>query len=92
MSILHGRYDTALWSQLVERDTPMFASRPHGAQSVSQFQGTGTLVASPIGVKMGGVDRQTAVEILGRFHAAQGAFYVGGDADTVRALLTEDVA
>jgi ketosteroid isomerase-like protein len=38
------------------------------------------------------VDRTRAVEILGRFHAAQSAFYVGGDADAVRALLTEDGA
>jgi ketosteroid isomerase-like protein len=42
--------------------------------------------------RMCSVDRTRAVEILGRFHAAQSAFYVGGDADAVRALLTEDVA
>lgn len=43
-------------------------------------------------VRMCGVDRTRAVEILGRFHAAQSAFYIGGDADAVRVLLTEDVA
>lgn len=41
---------------------------------------------------MRGVDRRRAVEIVDRFHAAQSAFYVGGDTDAVRALLTEDVA
>jgi ketosteroid isomerase-like protein len=30
-------------------------------------------------------------EILGRLHAAQGELYAGGDAEPVRAVLTEDV-
>lgn len=38
------------------------------------------------------MDRRRAVEIVDRFHAAQSAFYVGGYADALRALLTEDVA
>lgn len=42
MSITYGDCDTLLWSQLLERDTPMFASRLHGDPSVSHFQECGT--------------------------------------------------
>jgi hypothetical protein len=56
MSITHGSCDTLLWSQLVERDTPVLLAPPTGAQWVSHFQGT--LVVSPIGVRMCGVDRK----------------------------------
>lgn len=38
------------------------------------------------------MDRATATELLGRLHAAQGAFYAGGAEAGVRALLTDDVA
>jgi uncharacterized protein len=38
------------------------------------------------------VTRAEAVAVLGRLHAAQGAFYAGGDPASLRALLTEDVA
>lgn len=70
----------------------MFATVPGGDHPVYHFLGNGTLVVSPIGVSQDvGVDRTRAVEILGRFHAAQSAFYLGGDAAAVRALLTEDV-
>jgi hypothetical protein len=37
------------------------------------------------------MDRAEAVELLQRLHAAQGAFYAGGEEAPVRALLTEDV-
>jgi ketosteroid isomerase-like protein len=37
------------------------------------------------------MDRTEAVQLLGRLHAAQGAFYAGGEEAPVRALLTDDV-
>lgn len=37
------------------------------------------------------VERDQAVELLGRWHAAQGAFYAGGYSAPVRELLTEGV-
>ena len=37
------------------------------------------------------MDRAEAVELLRRLHAAQGAFYAGGEEAPVRALLTDDV-
>jgi ketosteroid isomerase-like protein len=37
------------------------------------------------------VDRDRALDLLRRLHAAQGAFYAGGPSTPVRALLTEDV-
>lgn len=37
------------------------------------------------------MDRTGAIELLGRFHDAQGAFYAGGPAYAFRDLLTEDV-
>jgi ketosteroid isomerase-like protein len=37
------------------------------------------------------VDRDEARGILGRLHAAQGAFYTGGAEEPLRALLTEDI-
>jgi uncharacterized protein len=38
-----------------------------------------------------GMDRATADAVLARLHAAQNAMYAGGDAEPVRALLTDDV-
>jgi ketosteroid isomerase-like protein len=37
------------------------------------------------------MDRAKAINLLQRLHAAQGAFYAGGDEVPVRALLTDDV-
>jgi ketosteroid isomerase-like protein len=37
------------------------------------------------------MDRSEAVRLLCRLHAAQGAFYAGGEEAPVRALLTNDV-
>jgi ketosteroid isomerase-like protein len=37
------------------------------------------------------MDRDEAREVLARLHEAQGAFYAGGPADAVRAVLTDDV-
>jgi hypothetical protein len=37
------------------------------------------------------VDRDTAGEVLGRLHDAQGAFYAGGPDGALRALLRDDV-
>jgi len=37
------------------------------------------------------MDRAEAVELLRRLHAAQGAFYAGGEEAPVRALLTDGV-
>ena len=37
------------------------------------------------------MDRTEAVQLLGRLHAAQGAFYAGDEEAPVRALLTDDV-
>jgi ketosteroid isomerase-like protein len=37
------------------------------------------------------VDRAAATELLGRLHAAQGAFYAGGPDAPLRAVLVEDV-
>jgi ketosteroid isomerase-like protein len=37
------------------------------------------------------MDRADAIDLLQRLHAAQGAFYAGGDEAPVRALLTDDV-
>jgi ketosteroid isomerase-like protein len=37
------------------------------------------------------MDRDIAMRALGRLHAAQGAFYAGGPAAPLRALLTSDV-
>src|SRR4051812_14769583 len=37
------------------------------------------------------MDRAIAEDVLQRLHAAQGALYAGGDAEAVRAVLTEDV-
>jgi uncharacterized protein len=37
------------------------------------------------------MDRTEAVQLLGRLHAAQGAFYAGGEEAPVRALLTDDI-
>ena len=37
------------------------------------------------------MDHDTARERLAALHAAQGAFYAGGDAAPLRALLTEDI-
>ena len=37
------------------------------------------------------MDRAEAIDLLQRLHAAQGAFYAGGDEAPVRALLTDDV-
>jgi hypothetical protein len=41
MSIPHGGCDTVLWSQLLERNTPMFANRPSADHLAFQFQGCG---------------------------------------------------
>jgi hypothetical protein len=38
------------------------------------------------------MDRAAAEEVLGRLHAAQAAFYSGGEADALREVLTEDIA
>ena len=38
------------------------------------------------------MDREEARGILARLHEAQGAFYAGGPAEPLRALLTEDIA
>ena len=38
------------------------------------------------------MDRETVRERLGRLHAAQGAFYAGGPAEPLRALLADDIA
>jgi ketosteroid isomerase-like protein len=35
--------------------------------------------------------RDEAFDLLGRLHEAQGALYAGGDAEPVRAVLTDDV-
>jgi ketosteroid isomerase-like protein len=37
------------------------------------------------------MDRAEAIQLLGRLHAAQGAFYGGGEEAPVRELLTDDV-
>jgi SnoaL-like domain len=37
------------------------------------------------------MDRAEAIDLLQRLHAAQAAFYAGGDEAPVRALLTDDV-
>jgi ketosteroid isomerase-like protein len=37
------------------------------------------------------MDREEARRILGRLHEAQGAFYAGGPAEPLRALLDDDV-
>src|SRR4051794_20031087 len=37
------------------------------------------------------MDREEARRILARLHEAQGAFYAGGPAEPLRALLTDDV-
>jgi ketosteroid isomerase-like protein len=37
------------------------------------------------------VERETALELLARLHAAQGEFYLGGKGGPVRELLAEDV-
>jgi ketosteroid isomerase-like protein len=37
------------------------------------------------------MDRDTAVELLGRLHDAQGAFYAGGPDGPLRALLADDI-
>jgi hypothetical protein len=37
------------------------------------------------------MDRDTAVELLGRLHDAQGVFYAGGPDGALRALLAHDV-
>jgi ketosteroid isomerase-like protein len=37
------------------------------------------------------VDRERARSILARLHAAQGAFYAGGPAEPLRALLANDI-
>jgi ketosteroid isomerase-like protein len=38
------------------------------------------------------MDRVVALALLERWHAAQGAFYAGGDAEPVRELLAQDIA
>lgn len=37
------------------------------------------------------MERSAALDLLRRLHEAQGAMYAGGDAEPVRALLTDDV-
>src|SRR5215216_2791196 len=37
------------------------------------------------------MNRAAATDVLRRLHAAQGAFYAGGSADDLRAILTPDV-
>jgi hypothetical protein len=37
------------------------------------------------------MDRAEAIQLLGRLHAAQGAFYAGGEEAPVRKLLTDEV-
>ena len=41
MSIPHGTCDTLSWSQLSERDTPVFATVPRGDHPVYHFLGCG---------------------------------------------------
>jgi uncharacterized protein len=48
--------------------------------------------ASDPSVSLQVVDRVAAEEVLGRLHAAQAAFYSGGEADALREVLTEDIA
>ena len=38
------------------------------------------------------MDRQHAIALLARLHAAQGELYSGGDTEAVRTVLTEDIA
>jgi ketosteroid isomerase-like protein len=38
------------------------------------------------------VDRKNAIDLLGRLHAAQRAFYAGGDEGAVRQVLADDIA
>jgi ketosteroid isomerase-like protein len=44
-----------------------------------------------LGYRAIAMDRSAAIDLLQRLHAAQGAFYAGGDEAPVRALLTDDV-
>lgn len=37
------------------------------------------------------MDRDRAIELLARLHAAQGAFYAGGPVEAVHQLLTDDI-
>lgn len=48
------------------------------------------LAAQPA-ITMTVLTREVALELLDRLHRALGAFYAGGDAEPVRALLTEDI-
>jgi ketosteroid isomerase-like protein len=50
-----------------------------------------TLFAAQAVSTLSWMDRDVAVETLGRLHAAQGEFYAGGDAGALRGVLTEDV-
>jgi hypothetical protein len=47
MSIPHGTFDTLPWSQLSERDTPVFATRQRVDHPVSHFHGSGTVTPAP---------------------------------------------
>jgi len=47
MSIPHGTYDTLSWSQLSERNTPVFASPPRSDHLVFHFHGSGTVPPVP---------------------------------------------